>query len=118
LKSTSYPSAGQARFLALRVHLRAVAIRVRAGWLLAAGNFARWPGHLACRVSPPREFGIIFQDSHLPLEKWFLALHIMVESKKAVTHLLMKNTSPETERIYTEPFPKLTAEVGEITRTG
>jgi transposase-like protein len=34
--------------------------------------------------------GTIFHDSHLPLEKWFLAVHIMVESKKGISALQMK----------------------------
>jgi transposase-like protein len=34
--------------------------------------------------------GTIFHDSHLPLEKWFLAVHIMVESKKGVSAMQLQ----------------------------
>src|SRR6516225_7434456 len=34
--------------------------------------------------------GTVFHDSHLPLEKWFLAVHIMVEAKKGVSAMQLK----------------------------
>jgi transposase-like protein len=36
--------------------------------------------------------GTIFEDSHIPLHKWLLAVHIMLSSKKGVSaHQLMRN---------------------------
>ena len=36
--------------------------------------------------------GTIFEDSHIPLHKWLLAIHLMVSSKKGVSaHQLMRN---------------------------
>jgi transposase-like protein len=34
--------------------------------------------------------GTIFHDSHLPLEKWFLAVHIMVEAKKGISAMQLQ----------------------------
>jgi transposase-like protein len=28
--------------------------------------------------------GTIFQDTHLPLQKWFVAIYLMIESKKGI----------------------------------
>jgi len=36
--------------------------------------------------------GSIFHDSHLPLWKWFLAVYLMIESKKGMSALQMKRT--------------------------
>jgi transposase-like protein len=36
--------------------------------------------------------GTIFHDSHLPLEKWFLATYLMCESKKGISALQLKRT--------------------------
>ena len=36
--------------------------------------------------------GTIFHDSHLPLEKWFTAIYLMVESKKGISANQMKRT--------------------------
>ena len=36
--------------------------------------------------------GSIFEDSHIPLHKWLLAIHLMLSSKKGVSaHQLMRN---------------------------
>jgi len=74
----------------------------------------RWPNGIACprcgslsvsRVQSPRVFdcnscryqfsvtaGTIFHDSHLPLWKWFLAVYLMVESKKGISANQLKRT--------------------------
>ena len=36
--------------------------------------------------------GTIFQDSHMPLTKWFLAILLMCEAKKGMSALQMKRT--------------------------
>ena len=36
--------------------------------------------------------GTMFHDSHLPLKKWFLAIYLMTESKKAISALQLKRT--------------------------
>src|SRR3989441_7721669 len=36
--------------------------------------------------------GTIFHDSHLPLRKWFLAIYLMIESKKGISANQMKRT--------------------------
>ena len=36
--------------------------------------------------------GTIFEDSHIPLHKWLLAIHLMLSSKKGISaHQLMRN---------------------------
>ena len=74
----------------------------------------RWPDGVACprcgdfSVSELREYdkwdcnscryqftvtaGTIMHRSHLPLFKWFLAIYLMVESKKGISALQMKRT--------------------------
>jgi len=39
----------------------------------------------SCRYQFSAKAGTVFNDSHLPLWKWFLAVYIMVESKKGVS---------------------------------
>jgi len=36
--------------------------------------------------------GTIFKDTHLPLQKWFIAIYLMVESKKGISANQMKRT--------------------------
>src|SRR5947208_2285727 len=36
--------------------------------------------------------GTIFQDSHLPLTKWFLTAYMMIESKKSISANQIKRT--------------------------
>jgi transposase-like protein len=36
--------------------------------------------------------GTIFHDSHLPLQKWFIAVYLMIESKKGISANQMKRT--------------------------
>ncbi|MGP8080186.1 MAG: IS1595 family transposase [Dehalococcoidales bacterium] len=36
--------------------------------------------------------GTIFQDTHLPLQKWFVAVYLMIESKKGISANQMKRT--------------------------
>jgi transposase-like protein len=36
--------------------------------------------------------GTIFHDSHLPLQKWFVAIYLMIESKKGISANQMKRT--------------------------
>ena len=40
-------------------------------------------GH--CRKQFTARFGTIFEDSHIPLHKWFQAIHLMVSSKKGIS---------------------------------
>ncbi len=43
-----------------------------------------------CRKRFSVRAGTIFNDSHLPLRKWFMAVYIMVQSKKCVSALQLK----------------------------
>ena len=74
----------------------------------------RWPNGIACphcgstqiRNSYTREqydcgscgyqfsviTGTIFKDTHLPLQKWFVAIYLMIESKKGMSANQMKRT--------------------------
>ena len=74
----------------------------------------RWPDGVAClrcgslhiRNTPSRNqydcgscgyqfsvtAGTMFHDSHLPLRKWFLAIYLMIESKKGISALQLKRT--------------------------
>jgi transposase-like protein len=46
----------------------------------------------ACREQFTVTVGSIFEDSHIPLHKWLLAIHLMASSKKGVSaHQLMRN---------------------------
>ncbi len=45
-----------------------------------------------CRQQFTATVGTIFEDSHIPLHKWLLAIHLMVSSKKGISaHQLMRN---------------------------
>lgn len=45
-----------------------------------------------CRKQFTVTVGTIFEDSHIPLHKWFLAIHLMCSSKKGISaHQLMRN---------------------------
>lgn len=45
-----------------------------------------------CRKQFTVTVGTIFEDSHVPLHKWLLAIHLMVSSKKGISaHQLMRN---------------------------
>lgn len=45
-----------------------------------------------CRKQFTVTVGTIFEDSHIPLHKWLMAIHLMVSSKKGVSaHQLMRN---------------------------
>lgn len=46
----------------------------------------------SCRYQFSVTAGTIFHDSHLPLWKWFLAVYMMVESKKGLSANQMKRT--------------------------
>ena len=46
----------------------------------------------ACRYQFTATSGSIFHDTHLPLWKWFLAIHLMVESKKGISANQIKRT--------------------------
>ena len=74
----------------------------------------RWPDGVACprckhqtisRIKDRDQFdcdmcryqfsvlsGTIFHDTHLPLQKWFIAVYLMVESKKGISANQMKRT--------------------------
>jgi transposase-like protein len=46
----------------------------------------------ACREQFTVTVGSIFEDSHIPLHKWLLAIHLMASSKKGISaHQLMRN---------------------------
>lgn len=46
----------------------------------------------ACREQFTVTVGTIFEDSHIPLHKWLLAIHLMCSSKKGISaHQLMRN---------------------------
>jgi len=46
----------------------------------------------ACREQFTITVGTIFEDSHIPLHKWLLAIHLMCSSKKGISaHQLMRN---------------------------
>jgi transposase-like protein len=46
----------------------------------------------SCKKQFTVTVGSIFEDSHLPLHKWLLAIHLMLSSKKGVSaHQLMRN---------------------------
>src|SRR6266705_296562 len=44
----------------------------------------------ACRKQFTVRVGTIFEDSHIPLCKWLMALHLMTSSKKGVSSLQLK----------------------------
>jgi transposase-like protein len=47
-----------------------------------------------CRKQFSVTVGSIFEDSHIPLHKWLLAIHLMCSSKKGISaHQLMRNLS-------------------------
>jgi transposase-like protein len=46
----------------------------------------------SCRYQFSATAGTIFHDSHLPLWKWFLAVYLMVESKKGMSANQLKRT--------------------------
>lgn len=46
----------------------------------------------SCRYQFSAITGTIFQDTHLPLPKWFVAIYLMVESKKGISANQMKRT--------------------------
>lgn len=46
----------------------------------------------ACRYQFSATSGTIFHDTHLPLSKWFLAVYLMIESKKGISALQLKRT--------------------------
>lgn len=54
----------------------------------------------ACRQPFTVTIGTIFEDSHIPLHKWLLAIHLMCSSKKGMSaHQLWRNlwgVNPET----------------------
>jgi transposase-like protein len=47
---------------------------------------------LACKYHFSVTSGTIFHDSHLPLWKWFLAVYLMIESKKGMSANQLKRT--------------------------
>jgi transposase-like protein len=46
----------------------------------------------SCRYQFSPTAGTIFHDSHLPLFKWFMALYLMIESRKGISANQMKRT--------------------------
>ena len=46
----------------------------------------------SCRYQFSVTAGTIFQDTHLPLWKWFTAIYLMIESKKGISANQMKRT--------------------------
>src|SRR4051812_22518521 len=45
-----------------------------------------------CRTRFSVKSGTVFHDSHLPLWKWFLAIYLMIESKKGISANQVKRT--------------------------
>jgi transposase-like protein len=43
-----------------------------------------------CRCQFTAKTGTVFSDSHLPLQKWFLAIALMISSEKGVSALRLK----------------------------
>ncbi len=53
----------------------------------------------ACRKQFTVTVGSIFEDSHIPLHKWLLAIHLMASSKKGISaHQLMRNLDLKSYR--------------------
>jgi transposase-like protein len=53
----------------------------------------------ACREQFTVTVGSIFEDSHIPLHKWLLAIHLMCSSKKGISaHQLMRNLELKSYR--------------------
>jgi transposase-like protein len=53
----------------------------------------------ACRRQFTVTVGSIFEDSHIPLHKWLLAIHLMASSKKGISaHQLMRNLELKSYR--------------------
>jgi transposase-like protein len=52
-----------------------------------------------CRKQFTVTVGSIFEDSHIPLHKWLLAIHLMASSKKGISaHQLMRNLDLKSYR--------------------
>src|SRR5436190_1136296 len=52
-----------------------------------------------CRKQFTVTVGSIFEDSHIPLHKWLLAIHLMASSKKGISaHQLMRNLEIKSYR--------------------
>jgi transposase-like protein len=52
-----------------------------------------------CRKQFTVTVGTIFEDSHIPLHKWLLAIHLMCSSKKGISaHQLMRNLELKSYR--------------------
>lgn len=52
-----------------------------------------------CREQFTVTVGSIFEDSHIPLHKWLLAIHLMASSKKGISaHQLMRNLDLKSYR--------------------
>ena len=47
---------------------------------------------LSCRYQFSVTAGTIMHDSHLPLRKWFIAIYLMLESKKGISALQLHRT--------------------------
>src|SRR2546428_2231960 len=53
----------------------------------------------ACRKQFTITVGSIFEDSHIPLHKWLLAIHLLASSKKGMSaHQLMRNLEIKSYR--------------------
>src|SRR5438552_9440687 len=53
----------------------------------------------ACRKQFTITVGSIFEDSHIPLHKWLLAIHLLASSKKGMSaHQLMRNLELKSYR--------------------
>ena len=58
---------------------------------IKAGRKGVWNCN-GCRKQFTVTIGSIFEDSHIPLHKWLLAIHLMGSSKKGISaHQLMRN---------------------------
>lgn len=58
-------------------------------------------GH--CRKQFTVRMGSIFEDSHIPLHKWFQAIHLMVSSKKGISsHQLHRTLELSYESVVSQ----------------
>lgn len=65
--------------------------RCKAKSLSKLQKLAKWDCN-ACRYQFTPMAGTIFHDTHLPLWKWFLAVYLMIESRKGISANQIKRT--------------------------
>ncbi len=65
----------------------------------------------SCRYQCSVTAGTIFHDTHLPLWKWFLAVYLIIESKKGISANEVTGSPSRTE----PPMPKSAGTGGTLT---